>query len=101
MNWENVFDYSELKAKYPRVYKYPIQCGFYSPADWMPIIDSLSARIEAYLELHPEIDFRVDQVKEKFWGLRFYVNVVDPVIDGYILDAEREVKKLVDADRSL
>lgn len=99
MNWENVFDYSELKTKYPRVYKYPIQCGFYSPADWMPIIDRLSERIEAYLVSHPDIDFRVDQVKEKFWGLRFYVNVVDPVIDGYILEAEREVKRLVDASR--
>lgn len=99
MNWENVFDYSELKAKYPRVYSHPIRCGFYSPADWMEVIDSLSSRIESYLELHPEIDFRVDQVKEKFWGLRFYVNVVDPVIDGYILEAEREVKKLVDASR--
>lgn len=99
MNWENVFDYSDLKQKYPRVYRYPIQCGFYCPADWMEIIDRLSARIESYLELHSEIDFRVDQVKEKFWGLRFYVNVSDPVIDGYILDAEREVKKLVDASR--
>lgn len=101
MNWENVFDYSELKAKYPRVYSHPIRCGFYCPADWMEVIDRLSSRIESYLELHPEIDFRVDQVKEKFWGLRFYVSVSDPVIDGYILDAEREVKKLVDADRSL
>ena len=101
MNWENVFDYSELKAKYPRVYSHPIRCGFYCPADWMEVIDRLSSRIESYLELHPEIDFRVDQVKEKFWGLRFYVSVSDPVIDGYILDAEREVKKLVDADRVL
>ena len=99
MNWENVFDYSELKAKYPRVYSYPIRCGFYCPADWMEVIDRLSSRIESYLELHPEIDFRVDQVKEKFWGLRFYVSVSDPVIDGFILVAEREVKKLVDADR--
>ena len=87
MNWENVFDYSELKAKYPRVYSHPIRCGFYCPADWMEVIDRLSSRIESYLELHPEIDFRVDQVKEKFWGLRFYVNVVDSVIDGYILEA--------------
>lgn len=101
MNWENVFDYSELKAKYPRVYSHPIRCGFYCPADWMEVIDRLSSRIESYLELHPEIDFRVDQVKEKFWGLRFYVSVSDPVIDGYILDAEREVKKLVDASQSL
>lgn len=97
---ENIFDPGELKLKYPRVYRHPIQCGFYCPAEWMEIIDCLSARIESYLELHSEIDFRVDQVKEKFWGLRFYVNVADPVIDGYIEDAEREVKKLVDAFRA-
>ena len=99
MNWENVFDYSDLKSKYPRVYSHPIRCGFYCPADWMEVIDRLSSRIESYLELHPEIDFRVDQVKEKFWGLRFYVNVANPVIDGFIEEAEQEVKNLVDADR--
>lgn len=101
MNWENVFDYSELKTKYPRVYKYPIQCGFYSPADWMPIIDRLSERIEAYLVSHSEIDFRVDQVKEKFGGLRFYVNVVNPVIDGYIEEAERAVQIIEHAGRRI
>ena len=100
MNWENVFDYSELKSKYPRVYSHPIRCGFYCPADWMEVIDRLSSRIESYLELHPEIDFRVDQVKEKFWGLRFYVSVSDPVIDGYILDAEREVQGIEDSRRN-
>ena len=65
----------------------------------MPIIDRLSERIEAYLVSHPDIDFRVDQVKEKFWGLRFYVNVANPVIDGFIVEAEQEVKRLVDASR--
>lgn len=96
---EWIFDYSELRRKYPRVYEKDIRCGFYIPSEWYGIVDDLSSRIESYLSLHPEIDFSVDQVKEKFWGLRFYVSVSDPVIDGYILDAEREVKKLVDADR--
>jgi len=99
MNWENVFDYSELKAKYPRVYSHPIRCGFYCPADWMEVIDRLSSRIESHLALHPEIDFSVDQVKEKFWGLRFYVSGSDEVIDQYIIDAEVAVDELVDAGR--
>lgn len=91
---DNIYDPGELKLKYPRVYKYPIQCGFFCPGEWLEIIDRLSARIESYLSMHPEIDFRVDQVKEKFGGLRYYVNVMDPKIDEYILDAEREVEQL-------
>ena len=96
---EWVFDYSELRRKYPRVYEKDIRCGFYIPSDWLPIVDSLSARIESHLSLHPEIDFSVDQVKEKFWGLRFYVSGSDEVIDQYIDEAEASVKELVDASR--
>ena len=65
---DNIYDPGELKLKYPRVYKYPIQCGFFCPGEWLEIIDRLSARIESYLSMHPEIDFRVDQVKERFGG---------------------------------
>ena len=39
-------------------------------------------------------------MKEKFWGLRFYVSVSDPVIDGYILEAEREVQGIEDSRRN-
>lgn len=85
---------ADLKAKYPLTYRSEIRCGFYIPMDWLPIVDELSSRIERHLELHPELDFVVDQVKEKFWGLRFYVSGSDSVIDGYIDEAEREVEAL-------
>lgn len=94
-----IFDYSELRRKYPRVYERDIRCGMCIPSDWLPIVDSLSALIESHLSLHPEIDFSVDQVKEKFWGLRFYVSGSDSVIDQYIDEAEASVKELVDASR--
>lgn len=97
---EWIFDYSELRRKYPRVYEKDIRCGFYIPSEWYGIVDDLSSRIESYLSLHPEIDFSVDQVKEKFWGLRFYVSGSDSVIDQYIDEAEASVKELVDAGRA-
>lgn len=97
---EWIFDYSELRWKYPSVYEKPIRCGFCVLKEWLPIIEDLSSRLQAYLELHPDIDFRVDQVKEKFWGLRFYSSYSDPVIDGYIREAELAVDVLMKKLRS-
>lgn len=80
--------------KYPLTYGLGVSCGFWSPIEWDAIISRLSERIERYLEENPIPEFRVDQVKEKFGGLRFYVNVSNEVIDQYILEAEREVESL-------
>lgn len=79
------------RSKYPLTYGLGVRSGYYAPAEWDGIISRLSERIERYLESHPIPDFRVDQVKEKLGGLRFYVSVPDEVIDQYIIEAEREV----------
>lgn len=80
--------------QYPLTYGRGVSCGFWSPIEWDAIISRLSERIERYLESNPIPEFRVDQVKEKFGGLRFYVNVSNEVIDQYILEAEIAVNEL-------
>ena len=83
-----------LRSKYPKTYELPIECGFYIPFEWSEIVDRLSAKIEQYLTDHPETEFQVMQVKEKFGGLRFYVNTAIDEIEEYISEAEKEVWEL-------
>lgn len=87
-----------LKEKYPLVYNRGIRCGSYAPDEWDGIILDLSERISRYLELNSNPEFAVDQIKEKFGGLRYYVNMVIPEIDMYIREAELAVDEL---ERSL
>ena len=55
-------------------------CGFFPPDGWLDLV------VELHRKLLPNPNYRIAQVKEKFGGLRFYV-------DG-LTDAEQE---LVDA----
>lgn len=84
-----------LQGKYPKVYGKGIPCGSFFPEEWLSIIEELSVKIEDYLWEHSSIeDFRVDQIKEKFGGLRYYVSILDDTIDGYIREAEDNVNEL-------
>ena len=85
---------SEMEERYPLVYGAGVYCGFWVPAEWSDIICELSSRISEYLESHTLEDFRVAQVKEKFGGLRFYVDGGNEIIEGYIRDAEDAVSSL-------
>ena len=94
--------YSERKQK--EFYeKYPLcfpngepYCGFNCGYGWWPILDKLCADITKELEKIPEDDreFAVAQIKEKFGGLRFYIDwrvrgELDPI---YTLVHEAESK---------
>jgi len=104
----------KLYAKYPKIFRqkdltiresampWGICCGI----GWFTIIDELCANIEQHIENKnwnikhkkergelpqdapnfPQIE--ATQVKEKFGGLRFYVNYSDEYIDGLISMAE-------------
>ena len=75
-------DYNERKHK--EFYeKYPLcfpngepYCGFHCGYGWWPVLDKLCADITKELEKIPEDkrEFQVAQIKEKFGGLRFYVD---------------------------
>lgn len=68
----------EIQEKYPRLYGRGVRCGFSCPEGWLTLVEELSASIDHLLENWvPEgkyLEVTVEQVKEKFGGLRFYVD---------------------------
>lgn len=83
-----------LRSRYPLTYRESIVCGCWCPEEWEDIIFELSAKIEDHLKLGGLDSFRVDQIKEKFRGLRFYVSGSDATIDLWIGEAENKVIEL-------
>jgi hypothetical protein len=103
-NW-----YEDLVNKYPRIFKKikHLECG----SGWETLLDCLCSDIENHLK---QIEYRINnpsnlgneyyqdsissqeqldaiyavQIKEKFGGLRFYMNGVDDYISGAIAMAE-------------
>lgn len=83
--------YEELVFLYPQIYdsNFYFECG----VGWLPIISSLSFAIQQHINNKNAIgeeNFSVKavQVKEKFGGLRFYVNGSDDYVNGMIRMAE-------------
>jgi hypothetical protein len=72
----------DLEKQYPLCFKHKGCCmyGIEIQPGWNKIIHVLLGRLEDHLAANPEkfIDcefpFRIDQIKEKFGTLRFYVN---------------------------
>jgi hypothetical protein len=84
-------DYEEfdkyMEEKYPELFK-EFYGGFAIGPGWRHIVDSLCANIDWYCK-HKELTVTVQQVKEKFGELRFYLtNGGDPAIGGMISMAE-------------
>jgi len=92
--------YEKWKTQFPLCFEthgccmeFGIQCG----SGWFPMLERLLAKIEAHLAekyaagfRDTEYSFRIDQIKEKFGTLRFYVGGGDDQIFQWILDAETE-----------
>lgn len=79
-NWNSLFtdEYGDPTLTYLEV-----------PESWYPLVDTLCAQIQSHLMRAPDVgSFYVVQIKEKFGGLRFYTNTIDPYIDGLIRMAE-------------
>lgn len=83
-----------LTDKYPNVYSKGIRCGAYFPDEWLQIIEELSQKISDELMINPNEDFSVDQIKEKFGGLRYYVSGGSDAIEAFISEAETRVYEL-------
>ena len=75
------YDYSIMESCMP----WGISCG----DGWYGIIDTLCKLIQEYVGDHKGYHTEAVQVKEKYGGLRFYINGVDEYIDGLITFAER------------
>ena len=66
-------------------------------AGWNGIVEELLGKIEGHLAekqalglLDPDCGFQINQIKEKFGTMRFYVSGADDTIFGFIDEAERK-----------
>ena len=66
-----------------------VVCYLEIPENWYNLVDTLCHQIVGYLKQNPDAcPFYVVQVKEKFGGLRFYVEGGDEYIQGLIAMSE-------------
>ncbi len=80
-------DASALRAKYPRLL--PDLFGFECNAGWSDLLDDFFAVVDRVLPA--DATFRLQQVKEKFGGLRIYYHidaVVPPEVHKEIAEAD-------------
>ncbi len=64
--------------------------GFSVPAGWVILVDKLCLSISSYLLNNPEVPkIKIEQVKSKFAGLRFYYSGGDEVIQRMVSLAEK------------
>lgn len=83
--------FAELREKHPDVWRVFPACGFSLPDGWQGLVRGLSCLIQHWIKYDHEgelSEFRVEQVKEKFGGLRFYVSGANDSIHGAISLAE-------------
>lgn len=86
----------ELINKYPKIFdKSTYSIGWWAPDTWIPLIDELCNTIQNYCDTHPEEKQIVcEQMKEKFGGLRFYVNFATDEIYKHIKNCEKQSYEL-------
>jgi hypothetical protein len=77
---------------YPKMFAEPYG-GFAVGPGWWPILESLCGQIQHHLDwknkkLEVVAQVTVDQIKEKFGGLRFYYSGGDDEISGMVSMAE-------------
>lgn len=87
-----------MESTYPKMFSQPYG-GFAVGEGWWPIIEALCAQIDHHVKWKQEQkdkyergdgcpDVIVEQIKEKFGGLRFYYQGGDDVVDGMVRMAE-------------
>jgi hypothetical protein len=84
-----------METKYPKMFSQPYG-GFAVDKGWWPILQALCANIQHHIdwwnknhEKHPVVEqVVVEQIKEKFGGLRFYYTGGDEKIQGMVRMAE-------------
>ena len=95
----NMEDYDvfekRMTEKYPNMFSQPYG-GFAVGEGWWPILENLCANIQSHInwwnknrETRPVVEqVVVEQIKEKFGGLRFYYSGGDDTIAGMVRMAE-------------
>jgi len=76
----------QLIEKYPKLFSSKQFWGFECGDGWYDLLDYLCGAIKQYT--YDSDDLTVDQVKEKFGRLRFYLSREDDVLHGMVSMAE-------------
>jgi hypothetical protein len=81
-----------METTYPKMFAQPYG-GFAVSTGWWPIIESLCANIQSHIDWRVKqgqdiAQVEVNQIKEKFGGLRFYYSGGDDEISGMVRMAE-------------
>ncbi len=84
-----------MEERFPKMFSQPYG-GFAVGAGWWPIIESLCSNIQSHIDWwntnrqdRPVVEqVVVEQIKEKFGGLRFYYQGGDETIHGMVRMAE-------------
>jgi hypothetical protein len=76
----------KLVAKYPKLFSSQQFWGFECGDGWYDILDHLCGAIKEHT--YDSDELTVDQVKEKFGRLRFYLSREDDVLHGMVSMAE-------------
>lgn len=88
-----------MEERFPKLFGHGKYGGFAVGPGWWPILEILCEQINSHVEWRQNqlekyqrgpgcLDVTVDQVKEKFGGLRFYYSGGDDVVDGMVRMAE-------------
>jgi hypothetical protein len=85
----------KMETQFPKMFANPYG-GFAVGSGWWPIIESLCANIQSHTdwwnknrETRPVVaQVEVNQIKEKFGGLRFYYSGGDDTVAGMVRMAE-------------
>lgn len=81
--------FAKFKERWPVMFS-DVVCGFHLPERWVPFVWSLCGELE-----HLKIPVRVDQVKSKFGGLRFYFHIHND--DEFDHDEYRKLENIADS----
>jgi hypothetical protein len=81
-----------MEARFPKMFAEPYG-GFSCGEGWWPILEALCGQIQHHIDWKNKqsevvAQVTVNQIKEKFGGLRFYYSGGDDVIDGMVRMAE-------------
>jgi hypothetical protein len=93
---KDIIDYEtfakSMESKYPKMFQGRYG-GFAVGAGWYPILETLCANIQSHIDWRVKqgqdiAQVEVNQIKEKFGGLRFYYSGGDDEISGMVRMAE-------------
>lgn len=91
---------SEIILKYPNLFGEPpfdpmktlIGFGFEVGKGWLPLLEDMFEKLDK-LQKEQNLDIRVVQVKEKFGGLRVYVDGANKDVNNIINEAVNKASK--------